>query len=367
MPDIVPFGAATPSSELLPGAKLSRIMAAVSRRAVKAGIGYDMPPGSEALRREIAKRSLDWGTNLSADELITTCGCTEALMLSLRAVTNAGDIVAVESPTYFGVLQAMEELRLKALEIPTHPRLGMDLEALEKAISKRRIAACLAVPNFNNPLGSLMQDEHKSQLIEILGAREIPLIEDDIHGDLHFGPHRPRVAQSYDKRGLVLLCGSISKTLAPGYRVGWIAPGRFYNRVKSLKLTSTLATATLPQLTVAEFMANGGYDHYLRFLRQTLASQIERVSSAISEWFPAETKVTRPQGGFVLWVELTPGVDSLELHRRAMLEKISVAPGPMFSARSDFGNCIRINCGRPWSNRREEAIRTLGAIVRKLM
>ena len=161
-------------------------------------------------------------------------------------VAKPGDVVAVESPTYFGVLQAIEEQRLRALEIPMHPRDGMDLDALERAVKSRRIAACLATPNFNNPLGSLMPDANKQRLVEILAKREVPLIEDDINGSLAHGGHRPRVAQSYDKAGLVLLCGSISKTIAPGYRVGWVAPGRFYEKVKALKITSTLATASLP-------------------------------------------------------------------------------------------------------------------------
>jgi DNA-binding transcriptional MocR family regulator len=365
-PDIVPMGAASPGPDLFPGGKLSRIMASVSRRMGGRGLSYDMPPGSEALRRQIARRSLDWGSNLTPDDLITTCGGTEALMLCLRAVTKPGDVVAVESPTYFCVLQAIEELGLKALEIPMHPRDGMEVEALERAVATRRIAACVAVPNFNNPLGSLMPDDRKQRLLEILTARGIPLIEDDIYGDLHFGPQRPRVVQSWDRQGLVMLCGSFSKTLAPGYRVGWVAPGRFYAKVMALKLTSTLATGTLPQAAIAEFVANGGYDHYLRAVRQTYAKQVRQMSDAVAASFPSGVKLTRPSGGFVLWVELPPAVQALELQDRAHAEGISVAPGPMFSARQGFGNFIRLNCGHPWNARLERAVGTLGVLVRKM-
>ncbi len=211
MPAVAPLGAAYPGAANLPTAKLSRIMSVVAREAGAAGINYDMPPGSEKLRREIARRSLDDGLNLAPDEIITTCGGTEALTLCLRAVTRPGDVVAVESPTYFGVLQQIEELGLKAVEIPMHPRDGMNLEALEQALKKRRIAACLAVPNFNNPLGSLMPDENKRRLVEILSRRAVPLIEDDINGSLQYHGIRPRVAQSYDHHGRVLLCGSFSR------------------------------------------------------------------------------------------------------------------------------------------------------------
>jgi DNA-binding transcriptional MocR family regulator len=365
-PDVVPFGAATPSPDLLPVAKLARMMAAVARRAGAQGVSYNPPAGAEPLRRQIARRSLDWGTSLSPDDIITTCGGTEALALCLRAVTKPGDVVALESPTYFGILQIVEELGLKALEIPTHPRTGIDLDALEIALRSRRVAACLLVANFSNPLGSLMPDEHKQRLVEILTRRDVPLIEDDIYGDLHFGPHRPRVVQSYDRKGLVMLCGSHSKTLAPGYRIGWVAPGRFYNKVKALKLTNTLANATLPELAVAEFVANGGYDHHLRSIRRTYAEQIQRVSHAIAESFPPETTITRPAGGFVLWVGLPPKVSALKLHERALLEKISIAPGPLFSAKQGFSNFIRLSCGHPWSSRIERAIGVLSYLVKQM-
>jgi DNA-binding transcriptional MocR family regulator len=366
MPEVVPFGAAYPSAENLPVKKLSLIMASVARSAGARGINYDMPPGSEQLRRQIARRSLDCGGNLSPDEIITTCGGTEALVLCLRAVTKAGDVVAVESPTYFGMLQQIEELGLKALEIPMHPRNGMNLDELERAIKNRRIAACLGVPNFNNPLGSLMPDENKQRLLQILARRDVPLIEDDINGDLSHSGHRPRVAQSYDKTGRVLLCGSFSKTLAPGYRVGWVAPGRFYEKVKSLKLTSTLATSSLPQFAIAEFVANGGYDHHLRSLRSNFAMQIQRTSDAVAESFPEEIKFTRPGGGFVLWIELPKKVSALKLHERALAEKISIAPGPMFSATQNFQNFIRINCGHPWTSRLERAVEILGGLAKRM-
>ena len=367
MPAVAPLGAAYPGAANLPTAKLSRIMSVVAREAGAAGINYDMPPGSEKLRREIARRSLDDGLNLAPDEIITTCGGTEALTLCLRAVTRPGDVVAVESPTYFGVLQQIEELGLKAVEIPMHPRDGMNLEALEQALKKRRIAACLAVPNFNNPLGSLMPDENKRRLVEILSRRAVPLIEDDINGSLQYHGIRPRVAQSYDHHGRVLLCGSFSKTIAPGYRVGWLVPGRYYDKVKALKTTSTLATASLPQLAIAEFMANGGYDRHLRSLREKFSVQIAQMSCAVVDAFPAGVKLTRPTGGFVLWVELPRKVSALKLHDLALAEKISIAPGPMFSANQGFQNFIRLNCGHPWSPEIERAVNVLGRLVRRLM
>ncbi len=366
MPDIVPLGAAYPGAGNLPVVKLNRIMASVARSSGEQGINYDMPPGSERLRREIAKRSLDRGLDLSPDEIITTCGGTEALALCLRAVTKAGDVVAVESPTYFGVLEQIEALGLKALEVPMHPRDGMDLDALEHALKFHSVAACLAVPNFSNPLGSLMPDENKKRLVDILAKQDVPLIEDDINGGLYHSGDRPRAVQSFDKHGRVMLCGSFSKTVAPGYRVGWVVPGRYYEKVKALKLTSTLATASLPQLAIAEFMANGGYDHHLRSLRSNFAFQIDRMSHAVVESFPEGIKLTQPRGGFILWIELPESVSALQLHDEAMTKKISIAPGPMFSASQSFPNFIRLSCGHPWTPEIENAVVVLGQLVKRL-
>lgn len=365
MPHILPLGGAVPSPELLPTVKLNRILASVARRAGKSGVAYDMPPGSEVLRREIAKRTLNAGTTILPQEIITTSGATEALMLCLRAVTVPGSVVAVESPTYFGVLHALEELKLKAIEIPVHPQTGMDLDALARVLKTRNLAACLSVTNFSNPLGALMPDENKQRLVRMLAEREIPLIEDDVFGELYYGASRPHLAKSSDEKGLVMLCSSFSKSLAPGYRVGWVAPGRFYERIKTLKLTSTLATATLPELAVAEFLANGGYDHYLRSARAFYAASVQRVGKAILAAFPAGTKVTKPQGGFVLWVEMPEAVDALKLQDEALAHDINIAPGPMFSPTQGYRNCIRISCGVPWNQRLQTAIQTLGRLAQK--
>jgi DNA-binding transcriptional MocR family regulator len=364
--DVVQLGAGSPASELLPVQKLNRIMASAARRAGAAALQYETPPGCASLRRALAHRALDWGITLSPDEIITTTGCMEAVVVALRAVTKPGDVVAVESPTFFGILQAIEQLGLRALEVPTSPRTGMDMDGLERLLRTRRIAACLAIPNFNNPLGSLMPDAAKQRLVGLLGRREIPLIEDDLYGDLHFGPHRPHVAKAYDTKGLVMLCGSFSKSVAAGYRVGWLIPGRFFEKAQAIKFSSTVASATLPQLAMADYLNNGGYDHHLRSLRVALKRQLEHVTHAVAESFPRDTRVTRPSGGFVLWVELPCRADSLRLHAQALAEKISIAPGPMFSPRGKFSNFIRLTCGQLWSPKLERAIGVLAYLVKRI-
>jgi DNA-binding transcriptional MocR family regulator len=362
-PHIVPLGAAYPSADVLPTERLNRLMAQVARRAGRRAMAYDAPPGCPELRRQIARRALTAGCTIAPDEIVTTSGAMEALHLALRAVADAGDTIAIETPTYYGVLQLIETLGMRALEIPTHPRDGLHLDALETALKQFRVKAVLATPNFNNPLGSLMPDAHKARLVQLLGRREVPLIEDDIYGDLHFGPERPRAARAFDRDGLVLLCASFSKTIAPGYRVGWCAPGRFRERVERLKFMHSVATATLPQMAIAAFLDQGGYDRHLRALRRNLAAQVRRYAEAVSEHFPRGTRLTRPAGGFVLWVELPAGVSALEVHSRALSRGISVAPGPIFSAKQRFANFVRVNCGHPWSDEISRAVATLGRLA----
>ena len=257
----------------------------------------------------------------------------------------------------------IETLGLRALEVPTYPREGVCLEALEYALNHKKVKACLFILNYNNPLGSCMPDEKKERLVEILADREIPLIENDVYGDLTFNATRPKAAKAFDKKGLVLLCNSFNKTLAPGYRVGWTAPGRFLSQVERLKFVSTNSTASLPQMAIADYLSHGGYEHHLRKLRRHYASQISEMREAISRYFPAGTKATRPGGGQVLWVELPAGVDGLDLYERALEEKIAIAPGLIFSASQGYRNFVRLNCANPWSDRLDHAARRLGQIA----
>ncbi len=363
---IVPLGAAVPSGELLPTEKLARSIGAIARQLGSHSADYDMPPGTLVLRREVARRSLEYGASLKPDDFIVTIGGTEALALALRATCEPGDTVAVESATYYGLVDMLREQRLRALPIPMDGANGMDLDALENAVRRKRVSACAVIPNFSNPTGNLMPDDNKRRLLEICDARKIPVIEDDIYGDLQHTGLRPRCIKTFDRSGSVLLCSSFSKTLAPGYRIGYIAPGRWHERVIRLKKTSSLAGATLPALAIAEFLKNGGYDRYLRSLRLKYRHQVARMREAIVETFPEGIGLSRPQGGFVLWCELPARVDSVELFRHARAAGISIAPGPLFSPAGGHQNFVRLNCGHPWSPQIERSIGILGHLVKRL-
>ena len=365
-PKLVRLGATLPSPEVIPFQALQRAVAAVGRRSPLAATSYDPPPGNRELRIQVARRALEAGCLLSPDDIITTIGVTEGLNLCLRAVARPGDVIAIESPTFFGVLQIIESLGMRVCEIPTYPREGICLDELAMRLKSCRIKACVFTLNFSNPLGSCMPDEKKKALVKLLASHEIPLIEDDLYGNLAFGPKRPKVAKAFDEHGWVMLCDSFTKTLSPGYRVGWVAPGRFKAQVEFLKFVNTSATPSLPQMAIAEFLKNGGYDHHLRRIRKFYAAQMQLMTEAIIRHFPSGTKLTRPSGGTCLWVELPAHIDSLLVHERAMASGISIAPGPIFSAKQKFRNFIRVNSGNPWSDTIANAVRDLGRIISAL-
>jgi len=364
-PSKVPLGAASASPALYPNQKLNRLIHKITREDPTHSGRYDYAAGVGALRRQIARRSIAYGCNFSPNELVVTCGGMESLNLGLRAVARPGDVIAMESPTYFAVLQIIESLGMKAIEIPTHPRNGMDLNALESAINKHRVRACISITNCHNPLGFILDDNYKKELVSLLTRHNVPLIEDDIYGDITFNGIRPKTAKAFDTEGLVLLCSSFSKVLAPGFRVGWIHPGRFLDAVTRLKFINTIAAPSLPQMTIAEFIQSGGYDRYLRGLRATLASQVQVYGQGIVNYFPQGTKISRPGGGYVLWVELPEKVDTLQLYRAASQENICIVPGVIFSASGRFRNHIRVSCGHPWSDTVERAFAILGKLCRQ--
>ncbi|OZI62240.1 aminotransferase-like domain-containing protein [Bordetella genomosp. 11] len=362
-PDTVPFGSAFPSPSLFPLVRLaSALKAGLRRMDARSTIG-DMFTGNAALRRQIAVRYLIDGMDVHGDDLVITNGAMEALQLALMSVTRPGDTVLIESPAFYATLQALERMKLHAVEVPTSPRTGIQLDALAQAIRRHRPQACWIMSNFQNPTGSLMPESGKQALVALLARHGIPLIEDDVYGELYFSRARPLPAKAYDREGLVLHCASFSKCLAPGYRVGWVAAGRYARDVERQKLMTTLASPSPNQLALAEYLDHGGYDRHLRQLRATLGRQQQMMMAALARYFPEGTRASRPQGGYFLWVQLPPGADALAVYREALARRISVAPGPIFSPRGEFRDCLRLNYGHPWDDTLEDAMRVLGEIV----
>jgi DNA-binding transcriptional MocR family regulator len=360
---LLPFGSAFPSPLLFPVDRLAAALARSARRLDPWASVADLPPGSESLRREIARRLLTAGVTVSADDLLITNGAMEALNLCLQAVAPPGSVVAIESPAFYAPLQAIERLGLRAVEVHTDLRTGIDPDALRAVLDTQTVRACWFMGSFQNPTGATVPEAQRREIVRLLAERGIPLIEDDVYAELHFAARPLRPFKSFDENGLVLHCGGFSKCLAPGFRVGWVAAGRHAERVARLKTTTTLATSTPSQEALADYLRHGRYEPHLRRLRRALQAQQQQMLDAIAAHFPDGTRATRADGGYFTWVELPEGVDALELHRRATAEGIGLSPGPMFSARGGYRHCIRLNYGHPWDDALRAGIARLGELA----
>ena len=352
-----------PSNELLPIAKLNKGMVQAMRQLPNSGTSYEEMQGNVNLRKEIARWSFAWGGSLTEDDIITTPGCVSAISNCLMAVTRPGDTIVTESPAYFGILQLAKSLGLYVMELPTNMTTGIELEALKKAISTKKIKACVLMSNFSNPSGSMMPNEHKKETVRLMELHNIPLIEDDIHGDLYFGAARPTNCKTYDESGIVMNCSSVSKTLAPGYRAGWVIPGKFKKEILRTKLYHTISSPTITHEVVGDFLKNGRYENHLRKIRQILNHNCNNYINTILESFPKGTKVSQPQGGFFLWIELDKKIDTADFYHLAMRHNISIAPGRIFSFQDQFSNCMRLSFGLPWTNELRQSIQTLGQLA----
>jgi DNA-binding transcriptional MocR family regulator len=362
-PEAVSFSRATPATDLPIIRHVERTYTRLSRTRKHLGIGHTNPEGPYELRQQIAHHAVDAGVAVSPESIVTTAGCLNAMGLCLQVLTQPGDVVAVESPCYYGILQLIEAYGLKAVEIPAHHETGLSLEALKLAMEQWPLKAVLSVSSHSNPLGCSIPDERKKELISLLEQYQVPLIEDDIYGDLYFGERRTCAIKSFDTQGLVLLCSSLSKTIDPELRVGWILAGRYYEEILHRKFLSMLSTPLLPQLVSAEILGQGIYERHLRHARESYQHRYLRLVDLVSEHFPAVTKISRPQGGIVAWIELPRGFDATELYHYSREHNVLIAPGEMFSLNRQFQHCFRLNFANKWTAERENAIQKLGQWV----
>jgi DNA-binding transcriptional MocR family regulator len=353
------LGTAWPDPSLLPLDRLSRVAASVGRSDPGIYGRSSLGRSYEPLTQELSRRYLQTGTVLGHEDFIITTGCTESLYVALSAITRPGDVVIVESPAYFGFLRIIAALQLRAVEVPVDPKKGLSLEALRVALDNHVVKAVIVTPSYHNPTGACMTNARKEELYAILCDYDLPAIEDDIYGDLHYGPVRPKPLKAWDRDGRILLCSSLSKTLSPGLNLGWVAAGRYHQQVDNKKWSET----SIPTQMIATRFYQEGYDRHVRRIRAALHSQVTAVTRAVRRYFPRGTRVTEPAGGFIFWVEFPAGVDVLRLRLHALEEKIGTAPGPIFSVRDQFRSCLRLNAGLPWTSQFEKTIQTLGRLA----
>jgi DNA-binding transcriptional MocR family regulator len=363
--DFVNFSTASPDMNLLPALKLKKII----HQTLKSGNpGIEYPPlqGSPDLRNQIARICVPWSKDVDPDHIVTTSGCIEALRLCLNAVTQPGDTVAVQHPAYFGFFQLLSSLRLNAVEVNVNDK-DFNEEQLMNIVKKFSLKALLLVTNFNNPDGNTLTTAQKKKLVQLVTKMQVPLIEDDVYGDLYFTARRPSTCKSFDKEGWVMYCNSFSKTLAPGYRVGWCLPGRFLDQVIQFKLSTAISGVALTELAIAKFLENGRYDYHLQKMRTALNVQYLRYLRDIIEYFPEKIRISRPAGGFVVWIQLPEGVDACKLYNRAIEFGVLIAPGQIFSFSNRFSNFIRLSFAKAHNENVATALRRVGSILHQMI
>ncbi|ARU88809.1 PLP-dependent aminotransferase family protein [Pseudomonas sp. M30-35] len=363
---VFPLGAAVPNIDYLPARALHQQLAKVTRFQSARAFNYMFSPGYEPLRRQVAIRMRDAGVVVDPSEVVITHGCVDALQMSLRVLTKPGDLIATESPTYYGLLQLADLLGLKVIEIPSDPTTGISLEALQLAASQWPIKAMVLTPRLSNPLGGTIPEDRQKQLLRLAENFDIQIVEDDIYGELMFEQGPTKALKSNDREGRVVYCSSFSKTLSPGVRIGWIIAGKYQDEIQRLQTFSTHSACSVTQMTVAAYLENGGYDRHLRYIRQEYRKNLSAFQLAVQQYFPEGTQMTRPKGGFILWVSLPARVNTKDLHTRALQQGISIAPGLIFSNTEQFNHCVRINCGVPWNREAERAVMTLGMLATQL-
>jgi len=366
-PRLVPLGIANPCMAKPAAKSLHRAMKRIMSRAEERAIGYSSTLGEPALRRQIAYHYLDAvGAQVDPDHIAITNGGQEALLLALRTVANAGDVIAVETPTYHGLLELIDSLGMFAVEVETCPEEGVTLSELRRTLEQHPVKVCMFATTLGNPLGVTMPEQDRRKLIDMLNEFHVTLIEDDVYGDLRFDGVRPVPAQFLCNSERVITCGSFSKTAAPGYRMGWVVSEKYIDRIARFKRAFSCSSGLLQQLTLADFLATGDYARHLKALRPILKTNADRMSALVAEHFPEETRTSRPVGASVLWLELPQSVDAIQLFDDAIAAGISIAPGVIFSPSDRYSNFIRLSYGHPWCEKTEEAMQWLGYRAKEL-
>jgi DNA-binding transcriptional MocR family regulator len=363
---VINFSIVAPVNELLPISRMSKAVRDTLKDVTSDSFQYPLIEGNPRLVKQIVRQTFDWDRSLATDAILVTNGCIEAINLCLDAIAKPGDIILVESPTPYGILQCLESRDLLALEIMTHPETGLDLDQLALAITQHQIAACVITTLCNSPMGCAMPRENIIRLVKLLSEHNIPLIEDDALGDLTFNHPRPLPAKAYDETGNVLYCTSFSKTLGAGFRIGWVAAGRYHEQVKRLKYISNFFTNGILQDAIGRFLETGLYNGHVKNMKAALQQNLARYMGSINRYFPDEVKIAAPKGGFSIWLELAAHIDAWELHRRALQDGIGICPGQIFSTSSQYDNYIRINYCPIWNTKIDRHLEKLALLIKKM-
>ena len=364
-PHMLSLGFAYPDPSLYPRQHLNKSVAAAARQISLTSALDNLPPGNADLRKLIAKRYAARGISVAPDEIVITAGALEALSLSLQACTQPGDWVVVETPTFYGCLQALERLGLKAISIKVSPTTGLDPAALERAIQSRPVKACWLMSNFQNPVGYSLSEQKKKQIAGLLDKYQIALIEDDVYAELYSGSSAPLPIKHYRKQGNNMLCSSFSKSLVAGFRIGWVAAGNRALDIQKQQLMSTFETSAPIQLSLVDYLSTKNYELHLKQLRKKLVARKKAMHDFLSDLLTDIATVHSHEGGYFLWVECHPHVEVMDIYYEALRLKVTIAPGKLFSLNNEFSHCFRVNASFALNDAKKNQLIKLADFIRR--
>lgn len=341
----LPIGSAHPNIDSPAIKSLYAEIGRHSRRQTHTPSHYQLPPGDAQLIKQLAKITQDLGTPAPAKELLVTHGAQQAISLALRATTQSGDIVAVESPCYFGNLLLLESLGLEVVEIPSCNRDGMVPQALSRALKQWDVKVIIVTPNFTNPTGSMMPLERRKAILNVSG--NIPIIEDDVFGALSYA--KPLASlKSMDAQGRVIYVNSLSKTLDSRLRIGWMLAGQYSSKIEKLLLCDSMGGLNVMQSATSSFLSSGKYKTHLARMRRLYQSNTKRFMALFKQSmdsYPAlknSYQITSVQGSFLMWIRLPEHTNCDAIYEECSKQRISILPGSVFGTQEQFKHCFRI-------------------------
>ncbi|EHR01060.1 aminotransferase-like domain-containing protein [Bradyrhizobium sp. WSM471] len=350
------FGAPQPSDDLFDCAELDSVMRRILRRRKLPA--KDAVMGDIDLRLQIAKRAAQRGIFTRYQDIIVTGSATQGLNLCLDALTDPGNVILVESPSYFPALSSIKHRNLRVVEIYSHPRTGVDPDQFEYLVKNNNIRVALLMANNHFPTGITYGEEGMKRIVAAAHKNTVTIIENDMLGDLYYGISNPRSLKKFDSSETVLQFSSFECSLAPEYGLGWVIAGKHAQPILAASCLGGYAINDFRiQQALAEYLSCHSQDRHLRRIRDTLASRMERGLQLLGERLPAGCSISRPNGGYMCWVHAPQGFKSGRAARALHKQRVSILPGPVFSAAArSFENLFALNFSFPWTTTNEAKI-----------
>ncbi len=373
-PEIISFAGGLPAPEVFPLAEVRAATERVLTNQGRTALQYGPTEGYMPLREMLCRHMSRYGIAVEPRNVLVTTGSQQGLDLLGKLFVNSGDRILTEEPTYLGAIQAFTAYQAQYLTVATDDD-GVLLDELEETL-RAGPKFMYILPNFQNPGGFTLSLERRQKLVELASHYGVPIIEDDPYGQLRYkGKHLPPLvkldaehhgAANGEKsfRGDVIYLGTLSKTLAPGLRIGWIvAPEEVMARLVQMKQGADLHSSTFAQMVAYETAHGGFLDRHVHTIREVYRVRLEAMLAALDRHFPPGSRWTRPEGGLFLWLTLPEGLDSAALLKDALVEKVAFVPGQAFHPNGGGERTMRLNFSYCSPEVIDEGIRRLATVV----